>query len=73
MWRVGVYLILMFALANLPQARLVLSLPSVAGEDKPQAEKGVAEKPAPDETTPDKDKKAGEPRTRASSVRGEAI
>ncbi|HHT9155581.1 MAG TPA: hypothetical protein ACFYD5_07185 [Candidatus Tripitaka sp. YC43] len=62
MWRVGVYLVLMFALANLPQARLVLSLPSVAGEDKPQAEKGVAEKaspggsggPAPEEKTSDK-------------------
>lgn len=69
MCRVGVYLILMFALANLSQARLVLSLLSVvgvvAGEDKPQAEKGVAEKaspegsegPTPEEKTSDKDKK----------------
>lgn len=69
MWRVGVYLILMFALANLPQARLVLSLLSVvgavAGEDKPKAEKGAAEKAstegsevsAPEEKTSDKDKK----------------
>ena len=66
MCRVGVYLVLMFALANLPQARLVISLLSVvgavAGKDKPQAEKGVAEKaspggsggPAPEEKTSDK-------------------
>jgi|GEM_PF-4429164 len=65
MWRVGIYLVLMFALANLPQVRLVLSLPSVAGEDKPQAEKGVSEKaspegsggPAPEEKTSGKDEK----------------
>ncbi|MDO8137787.1 MAG: hypothetical protein Q6354_09115, partial [Candidatus Brocadiales bacterium] len=56
MWRVGVYLVLMFALANLPQARLVISLLSVvgavAGEDKPQAEKGVAEKASPEPDLP---------------------
>ncbi|HHT9141032.1 MAG TPA: hypothetical protein ACFYEA_06150 [Candidatus Tripitaka californicus] len=80
MWRVVVYLILMFALANLHQARLVLSLlpvvGAVAGEDKPQAEKGAAEKAspegsevsAPEEKTSDKDKK---PVLSPPEVRGE--
>ena len=85
MCRVGVYLVLMFALANLPQARLVLSLPSVAGEDKPQVEKGVAEKASPErsegstpeEKASDKDEKpvpspgGGAGKSPTNEVRGE--